>query len=234
MNTIIRNRFPVVAAVALSAVIVVGFARTFYLRALFDVPPLTLAAWLHGVLSTAWLLLHYSQAKLIAAHRVDVHKRLGIVAACVGFVSAIQAFQLAILGVAAGKAPPGRDPLQFLSVPMGTTLIFLSFLTLALVMRRRRDWHKRLMFFATLALIVPAVGRIDLLFGSQLGLPRASLPLIVTVAFIAWAWWNDWRKTGRVHPAYLYGGILLAVSVPLRRWIGMQDGWRPIAEWLVS
>jgi len=67
-----------------------------------------------------------------------------------------------------------------------------------------------------------------------LGLPRAVLAIWVTIAFVAWAWWNDWRKTGRVHPAYLYGGLLLIASVPLRRAIGFMDGWRPIAEWIVS
>ena len=44
----------------------------------FDVPPLTLMAHLHGLLATMWLMLHYTQARLIAAHRVELHKRLGI------------------------------------------------------------------------------------------------------------------------------------------------------------
>jgi hypothetical protein len=234
MNAIIRNRFPAIAAVALSAVIFAGFARTYYLKFLFDVPPLTLAAHLHGLLATMWLVLHYTQAKLVAAHRVDIHKRLGIFAACVGYVSALQALHLGIARVTAGHAPQGRDPLQFLSVPFGTTLMFASLLTAALVMRRKREWHKRLMFLATLALIVPAIGRIDALIMQPLGFPRFVLALWVTIAFVAWACWYDWRKTGRVHPAYLYGGLVLIVSVPLRRWIGMMDAWRPIAEWIVS
>lgn len=242
MNTIIRNRFPVIAAVALSVVIVIGFTRTFYLRPLFDLPPLQMAAILHGVLSTLWLVLHYTQAKLIAAHRADIHKRLGIFAACVGFVLAAQALHLGILGVTEGRAPPGRDPLQFLSVPIGTTLAFTLLLAFALAMRRKREWHKRLMFLATTALLVPAVGRLDLLLSMQFAQqpPRSifpvpgGLPLIATVLFVAWACWNDWRKTGRVHAVYLYGGLLLSVSVPLRRWVGMQDWWRPIAEWIVG
>ena len=31
---------------------------------------------------------------------------------------------------------------------------------------------------------------------------------------------HDWRRLGRVHPAYIVGGIALLVSIPLRRWIG--------------
>jgi hypothetical protein len=234
MNAIIRNRFPVIAVVAVSAVMFAGFARTYYLKVLFDLPPLTVAAHLHGLLATLWLVLHYAQARLVAAHRVDIHRRLGIFAACVGYVSAFQALHLAIVGGAAGHAPLGRDPLQFLSVPIGTTLVFVSFLTAALVMRRKREWHKRLMFLATLALIVPAIGRIDGFVMPLLGLPRAILAIPITIAFVGWAWWNDRRKLGRVHPAYIYGGIALVLSVPLRRAIGFTDWWRPVAEWIVS
>ena len=234
MNAIIRNRFPAIAAVALSALIFVGFARTYYLKFLFAAPPLTVAAQLHGLLATLWLVLHYTQARLVAAHRVDIHKKLGIFAACVGGLLAVQALHLGIAGVAAGHAPPGRDPLQFLSVPIGTTTMFASFLVAALVMRRKREWHKRFMFFATLALIVPAVGRLDSFVMEPLGLPRAVLAIVVTIAFVAWAWWDDWRKLGRVHPAYVWGGLLLIASVPLRRAIGFMDWWRPVAEWITG
>ena len=234
MNAIIRPRFPVIAIVALSALIFVGFARTYYLKFLFDTPPLQLAAQLHGLLATLWLVLHYTQARLVAAHRVDLHMRLGILTACVGGVLAMQALHLGIAGVAAGHAPPGRDPLQFLSVPIGTTTMFASFLVAGLLMRRKREWHKRFMFFATLALIVPAVGRLDTFIMVPLGLPRAVLAVYITIAFVAWAWWDDWRKLHRIHPAYVWGGLILIASVPLRRAIGMTDWWRPIAEWIVS
>jgi hypothetical protein len=234
MNAIIRPRFPVIAVIAVSALIFVGFARTYYLKFLFDAPPLRVEAQLHGLLATLWLVLHYTQARLIAAHRVDIHKRLGILTACVGGVLAMQALHLGIAGVAAGHAPPGRDPLQFLSVPIGTTMMFAGFLVAALLLRRKRDWHKRFMFFATLALIVPAVGRMDTFLMVPLGLPRAVLALYVTIAFVAWAWWDDWRKLHRIHPAYVWGGLILIASLPLRRAIGMTDWWRPIAEWIVS
>lgn len=235
MNThiIARNRFPQVAIAALAAVTVVSFARTYYLRVLFDLPPLAQAAHLHGLISTLWLALHYTQARLIAAHRVVLHKRLGIFAAFVGAVLAIQAFHLAIAGVAAGHAPPGRDPMEFLSVPMGTISMFTILLTSALVLRKRREWHKRLMLLASLSLLLPAAGRLDSLIMVPLGLPRAVIGFWLTFAFVAWAWWNDWRKFRRIHPAYLYGGIALVVSVPIRRWIGFTDAWQPIAEWLV-
>jgi hypothetical protein len=56
----------------------------------------------------------------------------------------------------------------------------------------------------------------------------------VTFAFIAWAWVNDWRGIGRVHPAYIIGGLALLVSIPLRRAIGFTAAWLPIARWLTN
>ena len=235
MNTAIaRNRFPVLAITALAALTIASFARTYYLKFLFGLPPLTLAAHLHGLIATTWLALHYTQARLIATHRVALHKRLGIFTACLGVLLAIHAYHFAIAGVAAGHAPPGRNPLQFLSVPMGTITMFSLFLASALALRKKREWHKRLMFLASLSLILPAAGRLDTLIMVPLGLPRAVLGFWLTFAFVAWAWTDDWRKFRRIHPAYVYGGIALLVSIPLRRAIGFTDAWQPIAQWLTG
>jgi hypothetical protein len=235
MNTLIlpRNRFPAIVVIALAVVTFIGFARTYYLKFLFDLPPLSRAAHVHGLISTLWLVLHYTQARLIAAHRVALHKRLGIASACVGVVLAVHAFSLSILGAQMGRAPPGRDPIEFLSVPMGTTLMFLLFLGTAIAMRRHRDWHKRFMALATMVLILPAVGRLDTLYMVPMGFPRAFLGYVVTTAFVAWACMNDWRKLGRVHPAYIIGGTALLISLPARRMLGFTDAWIPIAEWLM-
>ena len=235
MNTnLARYRFHLLAVAGMSAVVVAGFARTYYFRAFFDGPPLALAPHLHGLLATVWLVLHYTQARLIAAHRVDLHKRLGIFAAFVAGLLAVQAVSMAIGNAAAGHAPPGRDPLQFLSVPIGTTTMFALFVGSALALRRQREWHKRLMLLATMTVLVPATGRLDAQVMVPLGLPRLVLAPAVTIGFIAWAWVHDWRRLGRVHPAYIVGGIALLVSIPLRRLIGFTDAWVPIARWLVE
>jgi hypothetical protein len=233
-TTLPRNRFPVVAVAALGALIVVSFARTYYLRFMFAAPPLTRMVHLHGLIATAWLVLHYVQARLIAARRVDLHQRLGILAACVGAALIVQAVMLAAASAALGHAPPGRDPLQFMSVSLGTTTMFALFLVSALALRRRREWHKRLMLLATLALIVPATGRLDSFVMQPLGLPRRVLALWLTIGFVVWACVNDYRRTKRMHPAYLIGGAASIVSLPLRQWIGTTDAWLPFAQWLVS
>lgn len=232
-TTAARPSFPVIAIGALSLVIVVGFARTYYLRFLIDAPPMTLAIHIHGILSTLWLVLHFTQAKLIAARNFALHRNLGIFAAVVGAVMFVQGGEMAIQAAANGHAPPGRDPVQFLAVSLGGATLFGVFMTSALLLRRRREWHQRLMYLATCVLILPAVGRLQFFF-DQLGIPRRVVPGLVTVAFVAWPMINDWRKRGSVHLAWWIGGGVLLGSIPFRVWLGETSWWRPIGEWLVS
>ena len=100
---------------------------------------------------------------------------------------------------AAGHAPPGRDPLQFLSVPLGTTAMFTLFVGSALALRHKREWHKRQTLFATMTMLAPAMARLDAQVMVSLGLPRLVLVPAVTFGFIAWACLYDWRRLGRAH-----------------------------------
>jgi hypothetical protein len=234
MNTkTLRPTSHVVIVASLCIAIVLGFTRTYYLRAWFDLPPLTRAAHVHGLLSTIWILLHFAQAKLIAARRVDWHRTLGVITAIVGAITFLQAGDFSITAAELGHAPPGRVPQQFLSVSLGTTFMFGLFLSAGLFMRSRREWHKRFMLLATIGLLVPAIGRLDGLMAVYFRTPRAVLPLIVCALFIAWAWWRDWRQLGRVHPALLFGGPVLLLALPLRMWIGTTAWWQPFAEWVL-
>jgi hypothetical protein len=233
-TTTLRNPFPVLVAGVVSIVIAVGFARTYYLKFLSDAPPLTWLMHIHGLLSTAWLVLHYVQARLVAAHRVALHMKLGVIAAGVGTLMAVQGIMLAIEAGATGHAPPGRNPLQFMAVSMGGAASFGLFLMAALLLRRKREWHKRLMLLATLVLILPAVGRFDNDFLRWTGIPRAIIPVVVTALFIVWAMVNDWRKRGAAHPAYWIGGTALIGGVYGRMWLGQTDAWMVFAKWLTS
>jgi hypothetical protein len=235
MNTTIlpTNRFPLVAATVVAAIVIVAFARTYYIKFLFDSPPLTVLQHVHGLIATVWIGLHVAQARLIAVRNVALHRRLGVFTAFVGVALVAEVLWMAIESARLGHGPPGRDPLQFLSVPVGTSTMFASFLALGLLLRKRREAHKRLMLLTTLTVLVPAAARLEVLPLLN-ALPRGILTLSLTAAALAWATVNDWRTRGRVHPAYVIGGIALLISMPLRRWIGFQDFWMPVARWLVG
>lgn len=233
-TTAVRNPFPVLTAGAIAILAFAGFARSYYLKFLFDAPPLTVAMHLHGLLATLWIALHFIQARLIAAHRVRLHMTLGIAGAVLGALVVVQAFDLSVHAAIEGRVPPGRNPLQFLAVSLTTTVLFGGFVAAALLLRRRPEWHKRLMFLATAGLLLPAVGRLDALWFQPLGMPRAITgPLIIT-ALIVWGCVNDWRRRGGVHPAYLIGGTLLVASFPARIWYMHTEAWMAFARWITT
>jgi hypothetical protein len=153
-------------AVAITTAVVLGFARTFFLRAwypdwarLHGAPePFFL---LHGVAFAAWLLLLLAQTSLVAGGRVDLHRRLGVLGAGLAVVMLV----LGIIGsLMAASRPAGFinvpvPPLQFLVVPLFALGLFAAFMSLAQLNRRRPQHHKRLMLLATIALAEAGVAR---------------------------------------------------------------------------
>jgi hypothetical protein len=60
------------------------FARTFYLKPFFRTPPLSALLHIHGAVMTGWVVLLVVQTSLIAAHRIQWHRWLGVFGAVWG------------------------------------------------------------------------------------------------------------------------------------------------------
>ena len=66
-------------AVFIPVVVLIGFARTYYLKGFFGTPSLpSLLVHFHGAVMTAWVVLFMTQVWLISSRRTKVHQRLGI------------------------------------------------------------------------------------------------------------------------------------------------------------
>lgn len=236
MNTSVPNApFARNIALALGVVILIGFARTYFLSFVFEQPDLPWFVHVHGALCTLWIILFYAQAVLIAADRRDLHRLLGTAMVALAALLVGQGLVLAANAAAHGHAPPGRDPLQFMSVSMGFFFTFGTLVALGAALRRRREWHKRLMLLATLVMLAPAVGRLQSLFDQHVfRLPRASAGFIIISIFLLWACLNDLRRRGRIHPAYLIGGPALLASIPLGILVGKTQTWLRFAQWLTE
>lgn len=228
------------AAIAAFTVVVVGFARTYYLKLLFGTPPLPWLLHLHGALMTSWFALFFVQTSLIAAHRVQLHKRLGILGAVLAGLIVIVGTAVALRRTARVLHGPthGGHPLQFMGFILAVLLVFAILVGAALLLRRRRDWHKRLMLLSCLSLTGPGLTRIPpdwfhafafLKSGGPAGL--FSLDLLLVYACIAW---DTWRHR-RLHPAFVCGALLIAAEDLPFIWILLSSSaWTHIATWLVS
>jgi hypothetical protein len=125
-----------------------------------------------------------------------------------------------------GLAPQDLDPVTFLAVPLGSVVMFAGFVAAALAMRRRAALHKRLMLLATVSIITPALAR---LVGR-----RPIYALALTPLFVAAAIAHDYRRDRRVHPIYLWGGLFILLSGPLRIAIGRTDAWHAVMRRLAG
>jgi FtsH-binding integral membrane protein len=221
-------------AIAMALTVLTGFAPTYYLRFFGEGPratvsggPFTSLVHLHGALFTGWMLLFIVQTALVASHRVAVHRRLGVAGGVLAAAMILVGTSTAIATAARGAAPPGVDPLAFLAIPIFDMVLFATFVTTALVMRRDKEAHKRLMLLAYISIIVAAVARLPgvLPMGPLAFFGLGYLFVVVAVIY-------DFVSRRRVHKAYLWGGGLMVASVPLRLMVSGTDAWRAFAEFL--
>ena len=219
-------------AVLMPIIVLAGFARSYYLKGFFGFPALpSLLVHLHGIVMTSWVVLFVTQVTLVATGRTRTHQRLGVFGAILAALIVIVGVLTAIAGAARG-ATPGPPALQFLAVPLFDMLAFAILVGTALYSRRRRlDIHKRLMLLAAVNLLAPAISRIPLHL-IEAGGPLAffgltDLCLLACVGF-------DTIKNRRLHPAFLWGALLIIASQPLRLMLSGTDIWLRFATMLVG
>lgn len=201
-----ERRFFFVMACVMAVVIVAGFATNLLLgRSSFGLP---LIFHVHAFVFFGWVALYLVQNGLVAAGNVATHQRLGMLALI--WVPLMVGLGLTMTIVSARRGGPFFfDVNEFI---FGNAMQLLGFGTLtatAFAMRRRPDWHRRLMYCGMSILTGPGIGR-----------------LMPTPLFIPWAWWTvvlatllfpvigiaaDLRRTGRAHPAWFWGmGMVVA------------------------
>jgi magnesium-transporting ATPase (P-type) len=132
----------------------------------------------------------------------------------------------------------GPPPLQFMGFVLAGLFVFAILVGAALLLRRRRDWHKRLMLLSCLSMTGPGLTRIPpewfrafafLKTGGLAGL--FGLDLLLVYVCIAW---DTWRHR-RLHPAFVCGTLLIvAYDLPFI-WIFLSSStWTHFATPLVS
>ncbi len=220
--------FYTVMAAAIVLTVFIGFAPSFYLRGMFEAKPLSPLLILHGILFTSWILLFLVQVRLVAAQRTDIHRKLGVAAAMLAVVMPVVGAVAAITSAKNGFTPTnGPPPLVFLMIPLADMILFSTLTALGLYFRRRNDIHKRLMLLATLAILTPAIARVW--FIKPLGIPAF---LLLTDLFIVSSIVADRVRNGRFHPAFVWGGLCIIVSQPLRILFAGTPAWHAVAAWL--
>ena len=192
-----------------------GFAPSYFLRGLSGRPPLSPLLHVHGLVFTSWLLLLLTQSALIARHRVNWHRRLGIGGAVLAAAMVPLGMMTGIVGARNGFTEGKPEALVFLIFPVGQTLMFGALMGAAIWKRRQPEIHRRLILLSTAVVITPAISRLPFV-------PNPMISLVLSALFVLAGMVHDWKMRGRVHPIYVWGGLAILLSGPVRFALGQR------------
>lgn len=222
------HRLYTIAAWAVAAVVVLGFAKTYYLKLAFGTPTLPPLLHLHGLIMSLWFGLFVVQTRLVAARRLDLHRQLGMLGAFLAVAVLIVGTVTAISAARLGRSP-GPPPLIFLVVPLGDMVVFGTMVGAGLGLRARGDYHKRFMLLSCVGILAAAIARIPVEAIAKAG-PLAYFGL-TDLAVIGCAVY-DRLRTERLHPVFLWGGLFVILSHWLRLALAGTGLWMTFATWV--
>jgi hypothetical protein len=237
MNAIVSQqrlfdrRFYFGSSLVFFALVFWAFARTYFLKLLFNTPALTQLVHIHGMVMTGWAVLLVVQTGLVVAHRVRWHRRLGtfggiwaVLVVILGSVTTLQAaarevrehseraaFQVSVLG------------LELLQM-----LLFATLVGAAILFRHRTDYHKRLMLLTGACMLPSVIPRLP--FNID-GFQSIFLYLIFIVIGAVGI---DTVRNRRLHPAFGWGASLILVVIEMGVIISKTQWWHKLGTAMVS
>ena len=220
--------FYLAMAIASTVVVLLGFARSFYLKSYFGTPPLSPLIHVHGLVFTAWMFFFITQTAPITSNRPGLHRRLGYAGGILAGAMVILGLMVAFRAERLGQGFPNPDTIFLMS--LGDILIFAIFVAAGFLWRHHRETHQRLMLLAVVAgLLSAAIPRLPLIGGQ---IPAMA---ITGLSFLFAGPIYDLIRQKRIHPAYIWGCLFaLATFPPVRIAIAATPTWHRVAKWLVG
>ncbi len=194
--------------IAMVLVLVAGFSMQLAAgRSSFGAP---LYVHFHALTFFGWTTIYLTQTLLGTSGNIALHKKLGWIALAWIPLMVVAGTMVAYLSLRRGHTAPFFTPAYFTVMGPLTVYTFAGMVIAAVLMRRRTDWHKRLQFCAMGGLMGPGFGRI---LPMPLLMPYCAQVEATTVLVIpVIAATIDWRQTGRLHRAWVWGIGTLVVS----------------------
>ncbi len=229
-----EHRFFFAVAVLFPIAVLIGFAPTFYLKPLFNTPPIPrIIIYVHAFLMTAWIALFITQVYLISAKKILVHRKLGFLGAAlgVGIIAAGLFTAIAATKYGSATAPAGINPLEFMMVPFADMLVFAVLFGAAIYYRKVAATHKRLILLTVINFLPPALARYPGGVMDKFGpLWFFGIPTLLTLFVLIGDTWKH-RKLNKI---FLFASIFLIASWWLRLPLSTTDAWHNFAAWLTS
>ncbi|CAN5293776.1 hypothetical protein BH10PSE4_BH10PSE4_36980 [soil metagenome] len=205
----VGRRFYLIMALAMAAVFVGGFSQTVP-GDFAPSPGLPLLLHVHGAVFTCWVLVFVAQPAFVARGSLRRHRQVGMFGAVLAGAMVVMGLAATVYAVRYHRVPSFFPPTIFLVMNALGILVFGGLVTAGVALRRRSEWHKRLMLCATVSILGPGLGRLLPMDSFGKAAPLVMFGVIALFAFAGPV--VDLIVRRRIHPAYLWGvgAILLS------------------------
>lgn len=220
-------------ALLIAAVVAYGFSFTIDKRLLHAAPPKPWVVWLHAAIFFGWIGLFLVQTALVSARQIAWHRKLGATGLVLGGFIPIVGITTALISAQMKSAagPEGRDAAEaFLIIPLNDMLCFTTLFACAATLRRKPEYHRRLMFLATCCVTAAAF-------------PRMPFITITAVrwyggvdALIVMGIARDLLIERRLHQVYriAMAPLLISQTITMTVFINRPPFWMAIADKLIG
>jgi Na+-transporting NADH:ubiquinone oxidoreductase subunit NqrE len=198
---LIDKYFYLFMSLLVTTVVVSAFSRSIdhgLLHPAFD-PPVLL--WVHGIVFFAWILFFVLQSALVRVHRVKLHMLLGWYFAGLGAMIPVLGISITrvIYRIYISQLHVNVNELTAFSITQWLDMVgFTVAFGLAILLRKRPEYHRRLVLLAACTLTAAAFGRLPHSHNPYLRFYLGVDGLILLGVL------RDLLINRRVHPAYAW------------------------------
>ncbi len=222
--------FYFIMSLVIAGVVIYGFSHTINENLIHPAYPRPRVLYFHAAIFTGWLVLLITQSALIRTRNVRGHRKLGLCALALAIAIPIVGIATAVAMARFNTQHGSTDATEFLIVPFFDMVAFTIVVGLAIVWRRKPEYHRRLMFLATCALTIAAFGRFPAsIVPDNWGYAGVDALILLGVG-------RDLLVTKHIHPVYLYGlpMMILGQALTMYIYLSKEPDWIVIAHRIIG
>ena len=224
--SLLDTRFYLLMSILILVVVVLGFSRTIDTNLIHPAVPRPTILHMHVAIFLGWVILLILQSALIRTRNVGLHKLVGWYGVVHGIAVPAIGIPTTIVMGRFHVAHHDGEPIATLLIPFWDMVAFSVPFVLAVLWRKKPEFHRRLMLMATCALTAAAFGR----FPPQIFPPALfylGVDLLIVFGIV-----RDWIVNRQVHRVYKIGLPLLVVGQTIVMYLVATElpGWVRMAQ----
>jgi hypothetical protein len=219
-KTFLGRYFYFCMALLMAALAPWAFSRTVDAGLLHAKPPRPILLWIHAAAFAAWIVLFLVQSALVRVRKVSVHRTLGWFGAGLAATMVVTGFIVSVVMLRFEMTVlHQKRAVSFLAILWCDLIIFGACMALAIYLRKRPEYHRRLVFLASCQLSQATFVRFGYLGRHDLFFP--ALDVLIVAGLL-----RDLIVDRRINKVYVYAFpamiVLQALAMYLMR---VNPGW---------